>query len=61
MVLTAALGGNNTVEIVSLDSTPVPSCLTSLNQAVDLYEGCLTTLGGGNVYFLFVEVLTYRC
>ena len=54
MVLTAALGGNNTVEIVSLDSTPVPSCLTSLNQAVDLYEGCLTTLGGGNVYFLFV-------
>ena len=53
MVLTA-LGGNNTVEIVSLDSTSVPPCLTSLNHAIDLYEGCLTTLGGGNAYFSFV-------
>ena len=41
----------NAVELVSLDTTPVPSCLQSLNPAVQLYDGCLATLSGGNVDF----------
>ena len=45
----------NAVELVSLDTTPVPSCLQSLNPAVQLYDGCLTTLNGGNVNVLIVE------
>ena len=52
MVLDALDG--NAVEIVSLDGTSVPSCLTNLNPAVDLYEGCLTTFNNGNAYFLLV-------
>ena len=53
-----ALDGTNAVEIVSLDSTSVPSCLTSLNPAVDLYEGCLTTFGDGNANMYFIYTST---
>ena len=52
----------NAVELVSLDTTPVPSCLQSLNPAVQLYDGCLATLNGGNVNFSIAteyEVIPY--
>ena len=45
MVIDGSAG--NAVDLVSLDSESVPSCLQNLTDSVQLYGGCLTSLSGG--------------
>ena len=48
MVVDGSAG--NAVDLVSLDtSESVPSCLQNLNDSVQLYGGCLTSLSAGEV------------
>ena len=48
MVIDGSAG--NAVDLVSLDTNEsVPSCLQNLTDSVQLYGGCLTSLGAGMV------------